>query len=154
MCNDNETLTKEEANTLRGLLKKASDALFDLTQDLSDSSDEDDEGNRLTVIRTSPETFSKAMGILKNLENATSGMQKSGKRLGRVRLEFSYVADLDNENMVNHAADAVYDDIIAAVHSGGRDICAEIVEDPTLSEGDIPSFLLDEENMEEATVEG
>ena len=67
-------------------------------------------------------------------------------RLGRVEFCHGYVVDLDNEAMVQHAADAIYDDIFQHFRDGDIGEGIQIVKaDPPpiagLTEGDIPNFL-------------
>jgi len=64
-------------------------------------------------------------------------------RLGRVEFNIGYVIDLDNENMVDHAKEAIQEDIESAIRNG---VSINIVTDyDGITEGDIPEFLLDED---------
>lgn len=61
-------------------------------------------------------------------------------RLGRVYIEFSYVVDLDNQDMVDHAVESIHDDIMNyGKYNEGLAVNTE--EKPDLTESDIPSFL-------------
>lgn len=69
-------------------------------------------------------------------------------RMGRLEFSIDYVVDLDNENMVRVAMQAMYDDLNDVVR--GDEFLEEhfnVVEDDTLSVDDIHDFLteLDEE---------
>jgi hypothetical protein len=66
-------------------------------------------------------------------------------RLGRVVIH-GYTVDLDNEEMVEHAKTALYEDIMNAVkfNEVGNYIYIE-KERPVLKAEDIPEFLKDEE---------
>ena len=65
-------------------------------------------------------------------------------RLGKVKFWIEYVVDLDNEDMVDHAVQAVMDDLHSMSNRSDMfyDILS-IVEDGSLKEEDIPSFLID-----------
>jgi hypothetical protein len=71
-------------------------------------------------------------------------------RLGKVRLtHVEYVVDLNNEDMVNHAKDALFEDIRNAVyHEEIWDGWIEVEEDKKgeLKPEDIAEFLKPEEN--------
>jgi len=62
-------------------------------------------------------------------------------RLGRVEAVFSYVVDLDNEDMVQEAKEAIREDII------NGNFFLKIVEDKKATIGDIPDFLNHEEEV-------
>lgn len=63
-------------------------------------------------------------------------------RLGRVFINFSYVVDLDDQDMVHHAIESIHEDIMSYVkRDENPDEAVNIEEDPSLSEGDIPEFL-------------
>lgn len=67
-------------------------------------------------------------------------------RLGEVFVEIRYVVDLDNETMVNHANDALVEDITQMVYRGGfEEVSRQIKskEDSSLNVADIPAFLTD-----------
>jgi hypothetical protein len=67
-------------------------------------------------------------------------------RLGKVSFGSAYVVDLDNKEMVEHAKEAVYDDLTSAVKFGDAFNSLLVEEAPDAEEGEIPEFLLDEEN--------
>jgi hypothetical protein len=64
-------------------------------------------------------------------------------RLGKVKISLEYVVDLDNEEMVDHATGALYEDLMEAYKHNyvGNFIITE--EDKSLKEENIPEFLLD-----------
>jgi len=68
-------------------------------------------------------------------------------RLGRVQISHSYVVNLDNEDMVEHARDALYEDLMNAVKFDELHSNIEVVEDPDATETEIPDFLT--ENIED-----
>ncbi len=71
-------------------------------------------------------------------------------RLGRVEYSLGYIVDLDNEEMVQHAKDAIFEDIQAAIKQGQFDWYFEIIKDEGfLTEADIPDFLKEEANEKE-----
>ena len=61
-------------------------------------------------------------------------------------INLEYVVDLDNEEMVNYAKDAMYEHIMQMVKEDNFynliEHC-ECEEDPTLTEDDIPEFLVE-----------
>ena len=67
-------------------------------------------------------------------------------RLGKVSFGSAYVVDLDNKEMVEHAKEAVYDDLQQAVKFGDAFNSLMVEAAPDAEEGEIPEFLLDEEN--------
>lgn len=64
-------------------------------------------------------------------------------RLGKAKISLEYVVDLDNEEMVDHAIGALYEDLMEAYKHNyvGNFIITE--EDKSLKEENIPEFLLD-----------
>ena len=66
------------------------------------------------------------------------------KNLGRVVISAGYVVDLDDEEMVDHAKESLFEDIMNAVKYNelGGYIEVDKKPDPDLTEQDIPSFLL------------
>jgi hypothetical protein len=66
--------------------------------------------------------------------------------LGKVRVNLEYVVDLDNEDMVTYAKDALYEDLMTAHKYNGIADWITVVEAPEASENDIPEFLLEEED--------
>lgn len=67
-------------------------------------------------------------------------------RLGRVSLRMEYVIDLDNENMVYEARDCIVSDVDEMVKFDEYDHYIKYEEDGNLSERDIPSFLIAEDD--------
>ena len=66
-------------------------------------------------------------------------------KLGKVVINLEYVVDLDNKEMVEHAQDALYEDLMSAYKYNGLANWIGIKEgDENLSESDIPEFLLEE----------
>jgi len=66
-------------------------------------------------------------------------------RLGKIQIEMSYVVDLDDEDMVQHARDALAEDVASmTLHDGG--LIPQIITEGNFSENDIPEFLLDDGN--------
>lgn len=63
-------------------------------------------------------------------------------RLGKVKIELEYVVDLDNDDMVNDAKNALYEDLMAAYKYDGLYNLIEVTgEDKFLNEENIPEFL-------------
>jgi len=63
-------------------------------------------------------------------------------RLGRVEFRVSYVVDLDNPEMVDHASDALFDDIWHIGKDGEIGRLIRVREaDPSDTVDDIPEFL-------------
>ena len=64
-------------------------------------------------------------------------------RMGRVMFRLSYAVDLDNSEMVDQAKDALREDVDQI--AGHNDVwaCIGEEEDCTLSESDIPEFILE-----------
>ena len=71
-------------------------------------------------------------------------------RLGRVIVDMSYVVDLDNEDMVQGAKTCLYEDLMSAYKYDELGNIFDTVEDNTVTQTDIPDFLLgstdDEDN--------
>ena len=74
---------------------------------------------------------------------------KQTPRMGLVRFELSYAVDLNDESMVDHAKECLYEDIMPMVKHDETLNRIQIVETSDVSYDDIPEFLLDERNMEE-----
>lgn len=72
-------------------------------------------------------------------------------RLGTVQLEYGYVVDLDDQDMVDHAKTAILEDMShalgfnGALPAGNVSFQIDKDKDNSLSENDIPEFLLDKE---------
>ena len=67
-------------------------------------------------------------------------------RTGRI-IVYSYVVDLDNEEMVERAKTCAYEDIMMAVKHNEVGNIISVEEVPGLDPSDIPEFLKDEEDM-------
>lgn len=66
-------------------------------------------------------------------------------RLGRVEMCISYVVDLDDQNMVDHAKESLMEDVTEAVLRDGLDGWVKIVDArPGDTEADIEEFLTEE----------
>ena len=70
-------------------------------------------------------------------------------RMGRVKFEISYVVDLDNHEMVDHATDLAIEDVCEAYKYNNLGVYLENVEDNTLMESDIQSCLIPDEDDED-----
>jgi len=68
-------------------------------------------------------------------------------RLGRIEFNIGYVVDLDNEDMVKLARDAIYEDVINASRDGVSFLTSRDVDG--LTKDQIPDFLLDNEDDED-----
>jgi hypothetical protein len=68
-------------------------------------------------------------------------------RTGRIVI-YSYVVDLDNEEMVERAKTCAYEDIMNAVKYNEVGNLLSVEEAAGLDPSDIPEFLKDEENYE------
>lgn len=67
-------------------------------------------------------------------------------KLGKVKIELEYIVDLDNQDMVDQAKNALYEDLMnAAKYEELFDMIEVTDEDKTLKEEDIPEFLIEEE---------
>lgn len=71
-------------------------------------------------------------------------MNPTKKRLGKVKFHLEYVVDLDNEDMVEHARQALYDDLFTIFKHDEEWYCIEVVEDTSLTEDMIPEFLIED----------
>ena len=67
-------------------------------------------------------------------------------KLGRISLDLNYIIDMDNEEMVRHAIEALYEDLMQGVKYGDLANWIRISEDKDAKEDMIPEFLLDEQN--------
>ena len=67
-------------------------------------------------------------------------------KLGRISLDLNYIIDMDNEEMVRHATEALYEDLMQGVKYGDLANWIRISEDKDAKEDMIPEFLLDEQN--------
>lgn len=71
-------------------------------------------------------------------------------RMGKVRILDEYVVDLDNEEMVEHAKDALIEDVFNTIKFDSVQDGIEIIEDATLIEADIPEFLREDRQVQGA----
>ena len=67
-------------------------------------------------------------------------------KLGRISLDLNYIVDMDNEEMVRHATEALYEDLMQGVKYGDLANWIRISEDKDAKEDMIPEFLLEKEN--------
>jgi hypothetical protein len=74
--------------------------------------------------------------------------KKKKTRLGLVSFKSEYVVDLNDKEMVDHAKEAVCEDIDVAVKSVNMYEWIQVTKAPAgTKESDIPTFLLPEENQ-------
>jgi hypothetical protein len=76
------------------------------------------------------------------------GMWEKYPRLGRVCVNTGYVVDLDNEDMVQHAKDALYEDLENASKHNEWHQWIQIEKKIDAKEVDIPTFLIEEDDEE------
>jgi hypothetical protein len=67
-------------------------------------------------------------------------------KLGRVTLDINYIVDMDNEDMVKHAIESLYEDLMQGVKYGNITDWIDVIEDKNATEDMIPEFLLEKEN--------
>jgi len=67
-------------------------------------------------------------------------------KLGRISLDLNYIVDMDNEDMVRHATEALYEDLMQGIKYGDLADWIRISEDKDAKEEMIPEFLLEEQN--------
>ncbi len=67
-------------------------------------------------------------------------------RTGTISFKREYVVDLDDEDMVAHAKESVYEDVMNSVKHDSLFGEIEIDTDSPCSENDIPDFLLETYN--------
>lgn len=77
-------------------------------------------------------------------DSQTSPGEIQKPRMGRVFLDFGYYVDLNNEEMVQEAKQALWEDIMNAFKFGETQLYIEVEETPTFDETYIPEFLLHE----------
>jgi hypothetical protein len=76
------------------------------------------------------------------------------KNLAKITIDLGYVVDINDPDMIEHARNAFYEDVMNMVKYGELGDAIEVGEpDPSLSEEDIPSFLFDEKDVEEEVYE-
>jgi hypothetical protein len=69
------------------------------------------------------------------------------QKLGRVEISFGYVVDMNNAEMVEHAKEALYDDLMAAYKNEGLGSWMDYIKvrrSPKSKAGEIPEFLLED----------
>ena len=62
----------------------------------------------------------------------------------KVTLDLYYMVDGDDENMIRHAKDCLYEDIMSLYKSDTLYDSIRVVDAPGASEEDIPEFFLEE----------
>jgi hypothetical protein len=67
-------------------------------------------------------------------------------KLGRICVDLNYIVDMDNEEMVRHATEALYEDLMQGIKYGDLANWIRISEDKNAKEDMIPEFLLEKEN--------
>lgn len=67
-------------------------------------------------------------------------------KLGRVCLDLNYIVDMDNDEMVKHAIESLYEDLMQGVKYGDITNWIDVIEDKNATEDMIPEFLLEKEN--------
>lgn len=70
-------------------------------------------------------------------------------RMGLVRFELSYAVDLNDKEMVDHAKECLYEDIMSMVKHDETFNCIRVEENSDIEYDNIPEFLLGERDMEE-----
>lgn len=73
---------------------------------------------------------------------------KQVPRMGLVRFELSYAVDLNDEAMVDHAKECLYEDIMSMVKHDETFNCIRVEENNDIEYDDIPEFLLGEREIE------
>jgi hypothetical protein len=67
-------------------------------------------------------------------------------KLGRICVDLNYIVDMDNEEMVRHATEALYEDLMQGIKYGDIANWIRVSEDNNAKEDMIPEFLLEEQN--------
>jgi len=67
-------------------------------------------------------------------------------KMGRVCVDLNYIVDMDNDEMVRHATEALYEDLIQGIKYGDLANWIRVSEDKNAKEDMIPEFLLEKEN--------
>jgi len=67
-------------------------------------------------------------------------------KLGRICVDLNYIVDIDNDEMVRHATEALYEDLMQGIKYGDLVNWIRVSEDKNATEDMIPEFLLDKEN--------
>jgi hypothetical protein len=65
----------------------------------------------------------------------------------RVTLDLYYVVRAGDDDMIQHAKDCLYEDIMSAYKTDALYDCIRVVDAPEATESDIPEFLLEEETI-------
>ena len=68
-------------------------------------------------------------------------------KLGKVFMHNEYIVDLDNEFMVDHAREALAEDVMTGVQQQEIDGWITVEEAPDAKREDIEEFLLDDDRM-------
>ena len=69
----------------------------------------------------------------------------SNPKLKKVTLDLYYVVRAGDDDMIQHAKDSLYEDIMSAYKSDTLYDCIRVVDAPDASEENIPEFLLEEQ---------
>jgi hypothetical protein len=67
-------------------------------------------------------------------------------KMGRVCLDLNYIVDMDNDEMVKHAVESLYEDLMQGVKYGNISNWIDVIEDKNATADMIPEFLLEKEN--------
>ncbi len=67
-------------------------------------------------------------------------------KLGRICVDLNYIVDIDNDEMVRHATEALYEDLMQGIKYGDLANWIRVSEDKNAKEDMIPEFLLEKEN--------
>ncbi|NBW20331.1 MAG: hypothetical protein EBR82_71425 [Caulobacteraceae bacterium] len=67
-------------------------------------------------------------------------------KMGRVCLDLNYIVDMDNDEMVKHAVESLYEDLMQGVKYGNISNWIDVIEDKNATPDMIPEFLLEKEN--------
>jgi hypothetical protein len=74
----------------------------------------------------------------------------SNRIFARLVIDFGYVVDINDPDMIEEAKNCFYEDIMASIKREELGDCLDLMEaDPSLTEDDVPDFLLDNEYEEE-----
>lgn len=69
----------------------------------------------------------------------------SNPKLKKVTLDLYYVVRAGDDDMIQHAKDCLYEDIMSAYKNDSLYDCIRVVDAPEAAETDIPEFLLEQE---------
>lgn len=67
-------------------------------------------------------------------------------KLGKIYISHKYIVDLEDQNMIEQAKIAMYEDLMNAVKYDELHLWINIDQDDTAEEQDIPEFLIEEDN--------